>query len=290
MEKRLSISDIVVENRHRKSFGDLQGLAHSIKTVGLLQAIGVTKEGNKLLFGERRLRATKLNGETEIDCRILDIKDILQAEHAENEYRTSLTLTEKHALAEELNRQNKGKKRGGGRPPKKTHAKDYRELSEKRETSDRIAVKSGFANHQEMRKVETVIKQGVPELIEKLDKGKVSVNTAFNISKKLKEEQKKIIELSNSDEDGDIKPGTCKPEKPIANLANVWYDAMADFNSLLMGVKEEYEDATKMLGSVKWSISSSSEKTRAIEMTRDVQELLTVLVGQMDKYRKKERI
>jgi ParB family chromosome partitioning protein len=94
MEKKLKISDITIGQRHRKDLGNLKGLAHSIKTLGLLQAIGVTREGHRLIFGERRLRAMQLNGEKEIDCRILDIQNILEAESVENEYRASLTLTE----------------------------------------------------------------------------------------------------------------------------------------------------------------------------------------------------
>ena len=42
-EKQVKISSIKVKKRHRKTFGDIAGLAKNIKTHGLLQANGVSK-------------------------------------------------------------------------------------------------------------------------------------------------------------------------------------------------------------------------------------------------------
>ena len=58
MLKELKITDIKVGGRHRKEMGDLTSLADSIRQEGLLQPIGVT-EKLELVFGERRLRATR---------------------------------------------------------------------------------------------------------------------------------------------------------------------------------------------------------------------------------------
>jgi len=52
----IPISDVVVGERFRKEFGDLDDLASSIERVGLIHPIVVTDE-NDLIAGERRLRA-----------------------------------------------------------------------------------------------------------------------------------------------------------------------------------------------------------------------------------------
>src|SRR5262245_46114756 len=100
MERRMKIADIKVGERFRTHLGDVRGLAHSIKETGLLQAVGVRKDDNQLIFGQRRLEAVKLNGDTEIDARVLDLDDLLAAEHAENYYREDLQPTDGYALAE----------------------------------------------------------------------------------------------------------------------------------------------------------------------------------------------
>ena len=67
MTEELSIKDIVVENRVRKDLGNIDELANSIKEVGLIQPIVVTRDlPAKLLAGERRLRALQRLGITKL--------------------------------------------------------------------------------------------------------------------------------------------------------------------------------------------------------------------------------
>ena len=62
MSETRPIDSITVSgHRFRKDFGDLIGLAASMRELGLLQPIVVTTDG-RLLCGERRLRAAKLLG------------------------------------------------------------------------------------------------------------------------------------------------------------------------------------------------------------------------------------
>ena len=55
---KLPISKIKVRNPYRKSLGDIDTLAASIKEVGLLHPIVVRPDG-RLIAGERRLVACK---------------------------------------------------------------------------------------------------------------------------------------------------------------------------------------------------------------------------------------
>jgi ParB family transcriptional regulator, chromosome partitioning protein len=55
------IASIRISKRIREEFGDVESLAASMATIGLLHPIVVTPEG-VLVCGERRLRAAKLLG------------------------------------------------------------------------------------------------------------------------------------------------------------------------------------------------------------------------------------
>jgi ParB family chromosome partitioning protein len=60
MSERL-IADIVIGRRHRKDMGDINGLARSMREVGLLHLPVVTSDGI-LIAGERRLAAARALG------------------------------------------------------------------------------------------------------------------------------------------------------------------------------------------------------------------------------------
>ena len=111
MLQEIEIADIKVGIRHRKDMGDLAGLAESIRQEGLLQPIGVT-DRLELVFGERRLRATRdiLKKKT-ILARIVDVTSILNGEYAENEVRKDFTPSERVAIAKAVEKQ-VGNRRG----------------------------------------------------------------------------------------------------------------------------------------------------------------------------------
>src|ERR1017187_10076260 len=104
MLQQLKITDIKVGNRHRKEMGSLTSLADSIRQEGLLQPIGFTEE-LELVFGERRLRATRdiLKKKT-ILARIVDLTSIINREFAENEIRKDFTPSERVAIAKAIER------------------------------------------------------------------------------------------------------------------------------------------------------------------------------------------
>lgn len=63
----IPINEIIVEDRQRIDYGDVQELADSISKYGLIQPIVLTQE-KRLLAGGRRLAAHKLLGRETIDC------------------------------------------------------------------------------------------------------------------------------------------------------------------------------------------------------------------------------
>jgi ParB family chromosome partitioning protein len=88
-------------NQPRKIFDEtkLQELADSIKEYGLLQAVSVIEDNNGgyiLIAGERRVRATKLNGQKQIEAHIIDAQEHKLRELAliENIQRDDLNIIE----------------------------------------------------------------------------------------------------------------------------------------------------------------------------------------------------
>ena len=110
---KVKCKEIVLENRFRKNVGELGELMESISVLGLLQPIGITKD-MVLVFGQRRLLACQLLGHEEIEARVVDVPSIVDGEYAENEFRKDFTVSERVAIAKELE-DGIGERRGGPR-------------------------------------------------------------------------------------------------------------------------------------------------------------------------------
>lgn len=102
---RLDVGRISVGANHRRRFDDarLKELAANIKAVGVLQPLlvrphrnGGGKPSYELIAGERRLRAAKMAGLSQIPARVLDVDDQQAAEIQafENLHREDLTAIE----------------------------------------------------------------------------------------------------------------------------------------------------------------------------------------------------
>lgn len=104
----IDIDKIVVGERIRKDFGDIQELADDIKENTLLNALVVTPNGEGtylLIAGERRLRACKSLGYKAVTVNVVAAEDAEQAlrmEISENECRKDFSMTERLAYAEKL--------------------------------------------------------------------------------------------------------------------------------------------------------------------------------------------
>lgn len=100
----VDIDKIIVGDRIRRDFGDLDELAENIKKNGLLNPITINNR-YVLLAGERRLRACKKLGWVQVDVRMVESEDEAQdieIELSENTVRRNFTGSE---LAEGIRRQ-----------------------------------------------------------------------------------------------------------------------------------------------------------------------------------------
>ena len=191
---KIAIDKITIGERARVEIGDIESLARSMKKLGQLQPIGVDESG-LLIFGERRLRAAKTLGWTEIDSRVVHC-DALQAEHDENEIRKSFTVTERLAIAQRIVERMQGR-HGGDR--KSDQAGNISGLKEVGDNRDLAAAKAGLGSGKTLEAAQKVVEQGVPELVEAMDAGKVSIHAASQLAK-LPAENQRAIDYSDKSE------------------------------------------------------------------------------------------
>jgi N6-adenosine-specific RNA methylase IME4 len=147
------INDIIVGERHRKDLGDIAGFAARIGKDGLLNPITIKPDG-RLIAGERRLRAVKLLGWSEIPVHVVDTGTVVSGEFAENVDRKDFTLSELVAIGEdvEAEERERAKERQGSRTDL---VATCHEVGFGR-TRDRTAQKLGISGHTFERAKEVV--------------------------------------------------------------------------------------------------------------------------------------
>ena len=181
-QMQIKINQIVIKDRFRNDYGDMQGLADSIADIGQLQPIGIDAN-YRLIFGERRIKALQLLGADSIDGNIIHLENILKGEFAENEFSEGWKTSERVAILKAIETKQEG------RQP--ANSENFPSKSEAAKTA-------GFGNERTARDATKVVNNGTPELVEKMDSGEVSVSAAAKIASMPDEEQEEIIEEIDS--------------------------------------------------------------------------------------------
>jgi len=179
----VKISDIKIGDRHRKAMGDIKGLAQSIEEVGLLQPIGITPD-NKLIFGERRLRAYRdvMQLET-IPARIIDVPSILHCQFAEDTMRKDFTPSELVSIVEAI----ASFTHGGDRKSDQARNSSVEAL-----TLPEAARRVGWSKDT-LNRAKAVRDNGTPELVEAMDRKELSIAAASELTKCDPNEQKSVL-------------------------------------------------------------------------------------------------
>ena len=188
---KVKCNEVVLENRFRKDLGEIDGLMESIRLIGLLQPIGITKD-SVLVFGQRRLLACQMLGYEDIEARIVDIASIVQGEYAENEFRKDFSVSERVAIGKAIE-DGIGERRGGKSGIKCSGVKtqiiaDCNDDLSGKETREIASGIAGFGNRETYRQSKVVVEKGSSDLVAKVDTGKVSVSAAY---KEIQREEKK---------------------------------------------------------------------------------------------------
>jgi len=200
---KIRISEILIQDRTRQDYGNLQELADNILLNGLLQPVGVNEvmiastevkgiySRYNLVFGERRLRACKLLGWELIDAVEVAPNTITEGEYAENVHRKDFSPSEKVAIANRIKEEVLGNRQG-----QRTDIEPGLKIAavvpgEKSATT--AAKLAGLGNKDTYRQAQMVIDHGCPELVQAMDQGRVSISNAAMISKLPKEQQEEAL-------------------------------------------------------------------------------------------------
>lgn len=183
----IDIEKIIIKDRIRKDFGNIQELADDIKQNGLINPPVVNKD-YELLAGERRLRACKSLGWNQIEVRMMDTRDAehdFDVEVSENENRKDFSRTEREAIY-----------------TKRVEKRMKSQLSpiglNSNEAEKEVAKEMGTSRTNMQREREILKNKGLlsPEDFADWDEGKLSTNKAFQkIKSQLAEKDRKIQEL-----------------------------------------------------------------------------------------------
>lgn len=246
-----NIADITVGERFRKKFINIDSLADSINRIGLDYPI-VLNEKKELVSGGRRLEAFKLLEKTTIPARIINIDQTLDHEIDENNQREPFTVSEKVAIAAELS-ERIGERRGNPTQAVEintdTNPVNSPELGE--ETRTFVAKRAGFGSASSYRQAKTVLEKAIPEVVDAMDSGIVSINFAHTVAQASKKKQLTLLNEAKSDPETDASAldasnklrrtmkRTTKAQKPVQKTKNQiysivrlapdwWNDVMSD--------------------------------------------------------------
>lgn len=235
----ISIDQIVVKERKR-SLRDITQLAESIKELGLLNPITLTKD-NVLISGHHRLESCKTLGMTEILVNIVDLDEIKSelAEIDENLIRNELTELEKseqlarrkelyeqlHPETKKGNAQALGMNRRKGNNVSAESAPTFAEDTakktgkSKRAIQESIQISNGLNDSTKQRIKETPIEkkktnllrlakqshENQQKIIDMFDRGQVNnVQEGINILNQTPLKEKNIVKNSNFDSDNNV--------------------------------------------------------------------------------------
>ena len=108
--KNVPLDKIIIGKRFRKDYGDIEGLATSIRERGIIQPVAVKEDGTsfRLLAGGRRIAAARNIGLRHIPVVIIDgVRDELDAREVElfeNVFRKDLSWLEKINLTDRIHK------------------------------------------------------------------------------------------------------------------------------------------------------------------------------------------
>lgn len=200
----VDINKITVKDRVRKDFGDISELARDIQENGLINPPVVIPESDgtfTLLAGERRLRALKSLGKTDIEVRTwgkLTGEEALNIEISENEVRKDFSKAERIDYARRLERIESEKARermsdgGKGR-------ENFPTLQGR--ARDAVAEKMGIGSGRQYEKEKTIVDNKHlldPSDFAEWDEGKLSTNKAYQkVKAELDAKNRLISDLQN---------------------------------------------------------------------------------------------
>jgi 16S rRNA G966 N2-methylase RsmD len=182
--KTMPIDSLIINDRIRKDLGNINSLAESISSVGLLQPV-VINEKNELIDGQRRIKACMQLGLTEIPVYRVNLEQIMLGEFHANSNRKDFTTSERVAISNAIEEYIRKHSKGVGRPTRTN------ELTENQSSLDSTnTLKSSFEDNG---------KSNVVNLTAFSGRLKDNVSKYFGISRNTLDKEKKIVEAAEKD-------------------------------------------------------------------------------------------
>lgn len=197
MNRALTIAEMPCDqirlgDRHRKDLGDLEVLAASISSVGLLHPPVVSKDG-LLVCGERRFRAMRdILGWKTIPVIELEVSSIVEGEYAENEIRKDFTPSERVAIGKAIEAEI------GSRQGQRTDQElvgNCPQVATGVKTREIAAARAGFDSPRTYERAKKVVEKAVDEVLAQMDSGDLSISAAAVIAEQPPERQIEIAQL-----------------------------------------------------------------------------------------------
>jgi N6-adenosine-specific RNA methylase IME4 len=199
MVAKLPIIKVKVRNRYRKTLGDIEPLATSIKESGLLHPI-VVRPDRRLIAGERRLAACKRLGWKSVPVTYVDLKEVVRGEFAENAFRKDFLPSEIEAIRRAIEPYERGaakerqRKHGGTAPGRRKHSGQV-STSDSR-TRDRIGAFAGISGRS-LAKIQAIVEAAErnprrfgPLVVEMDRNGRI--DAAYRKLRWMKDEEKRL--------------------------------------------------------------------------------------------------
>lgn len=217
----VDIGKVIVKDRIRKDFGDIKELADDIEQNGLINPPVVNKD-YELLAGERRLRACKSLGWSQIEIRMMDTRDAeheLNVEISENENRKAFSKAERVDYMRRLLRIEQAK----ASERQKAGVNLGETFPEGGRARDKAAEQFGISGKTMEKEISIVDNKDklTPEDFADWDEGRLSTNKAYRkVKEKLEEQELRLMQLESiktKDED-EIRKAKEKLEKKKGEL------------------------------------------------------------------------
>lgn len=250
----IPIEKIIVKDRIRKDFGDIQELAEDIKKNGLINPPVINKD-YELLAGERRLRACKSLGWEQMPVNMMDTRDALhdlEVEISENETRKDFSRTERESIYTRKVEM-KMQVSGVNLPRKKVEEDVAKEMGTSRTNMQH---EKFIIEHKNMVSVED---------FSDWDDGQLSTNKLYvETKRKLAEKDRKIKELESREPEvktvvKEVVPDDYEDLKEQAKMADIH---KKDFQHM----RKAYDEMAD-----KWK-KSESEKQKLIDKAKKPEE------------------
>lgn len=192
----IDIEKVIIKDRIRKDFGNIEELAQDIKDNGLINPPVVTPD-YELIAGERRLRAMKHLDYKQITVNIMTVRDYehqLNLEISENETRKDFSRLERLDYARRLEKIERLKAK-----ERQSCGQGGILLSEnfpKAKTTDVVAQKLGIGSGKQYEKEKYIADNADEDTLSQWDKGDISTHKAYIELKKEKEKLELDVEVA----------------------------------------------------------------------------------------------